>query len=71
MAPPRQTLTLPPDWQPAEPPAPLDTEARRARDYLRGLRPALAAHIKGRDYDVHRLVAHYTAQIDHILRSVI
>ena len=70
MAPPRQTLTLPPDWQPAEPPAPPDTEARRARDYLRGLRPALAAHIKGRDYDVHRLVAHYTAQIDHILTAL-
>ena len=70
MAPPRQTLTLPPNWQPAEPPAPPDTEARRARDYLRGLRPALAAHIKGRDYDVHRLVAHYTAQLDYILTAL-
>ena len=70
MATPRQTLTLPPNWQPAEPPVPPEAEARRARDYLRGLRTALAAHITGRDYDVHRLIAHYTAQIDRILTAL-
>ena len=54
-----------PDWQPAS--LPLPEEAARARDYLRALRHALAAHIRGRDYDVHRLIVHYTAQIDRIL----
>ena len=54
-----------PDWQPAN--LPLPEEAARARDYLRELRHGLAAHISGRDYDVHRLIAHYTAQIDRIL----
>ena len=54
-----------PDWQPAS--LPLPEEAARARDYLRELRHALAAHIRGRDYDVHRLIVHYTAQIDRIL----
>lgn len=29
--------------------------------------PAEAAHISGRDYDVHRLIHHYTAQIDRII----
>ena len=60
--------TLPPAWQPACPALPLPTEAARARDYLRELRHALAAHVTGRDYDVHRLVKHYTAQIDCIIR---
>ena len=58
---------LPPAWQPAAPPLPPHAEAARARDYLRDLRHALAAHIRGRDYDVHRLIVHYTAQIDRIL----
>ena len=57
-----------PDWQPAFlPPA---EEAARARDYLRALRHALAAHISGRDYDVHRLVNHYTAQKDRIISGL-
>ena len=58
---------LPPAWQPATPPLSPHAEAARARDYLRELRTALAAHISERDYDVHRLIAHYTAQIDHII----
>ena len=58
---------LPPAWQPATPPLSPHAEAARARDYLRELRHGLAAHISGRDYDVHRLIAHYTAQIDRIL----
>ena len=58
---------LPPDWQPAAPALSPLAEAARARDYLRELRHGLAAHISGRDYDVHRLIAHYTAQIDRIL----
>lgn len=58
---------LPPDWQPAAPALSPLAEAARARDYLRELRHGLAAHIGGRDYDVHRLIAHYTAQIDRIL----
>ena len=58
---------LPPAWQPAVPTLPPYAEAARARDYLRELRTALAAHIRGRDYDVHRLIAHYTAQIDRII----
>ncbi|MFC2504055.1 MAG: HD domain-containing protein, partial [Cardiobacterium sp.] len=49
---------------------PLPEEAARARDYLRTLRHALAAHISGRDYDVHRLIAHYTAQIDRIITGL-
>ena len=57
-----------PDWQPAN--LPLPEEAARARDYLRTLRHALAAHISGRDYDVHRLIAHYTAQIDRIITAL-
>ena len=60
-------LALPPDWQPAAPALSPLAEAARARDYLRELRHGLAAHIRGRDYDVHRLIAHYTAQIDRIL----
>ena len=60
-------LALPPDWQPAAPALSPLAEAARARDYLRELRHGLAAHISGRDYDVHRLIAHYTAQIDRIL----
>ncbi|WP_314910705.1 [protein-PII] uridylyltransferase [Cardiobacterium hominis] len=60
-------LALPPDWQPAAPALSPLAEAARARDYLRELRHGLAAHIGGRDYDVHRLIAHYTAQIDRIL----
>ena len=60
-------LALPPDWQPAAPALSPLAEAARARDYLRELRHGLAAHIRGRDYDVHRLIVHYTAQIDHIL----
>ena len=59
---------LPPDWQPAS--LPLPEEAARARDYLRALRHALAAHISGRDYDVHRLITHYTAQIDCIISGL-
>ena len=58
---------LPPDWQPAAPALSPLAEAARARDYLRELRHGLAAHIRGRDYDVHRLIVHYTAQIDRIL----
>ena len=58
---------LPPDWQPAAPALSPLAEAARARDYLRELRHGLAAHISGRDYDVHRLIVHYTAQIDRIL----
>ena len=58
---------LPPAWQPAAPALSPLAEAARARDYLRELRHALAAHISGRDYDVHRLIAHYTAQIDRII----
>ena len=58
---------LPPDWQPAAPALSPLAEAAHARDYLRELRHGLAAHIRGRDYDVHRLIAHYTAQIDRIL----
>ena len=58
---------LPPDWQPAAPALSPLVEAARARDYLRELRHGLAAHIRGRDYDVHRLIVHYTAQIDRIL----
>ena len=57
-----------PDWQPAS--LPLPEEAARARDYLRALRHALAAHISGRDYDVHRLITHYTAQIDCIISGL-
>ena len=60
-------LALPPDWQPAAPALSPLAEAARARDYLRELRHGLAAHIRGRDYDVHRLIVHYTAQIDRIL----
>ena len=60
-------LALPPDWQPAAPALSPLAEAARARDYLHELRHGLAAHISGRDYDVHRLIAHYTAQIDRIL----
>ena len=60
-------LALPPDWQPAAPALSPLAEAARARDYLRELRDGLAAHIRGRDYDVHRLIVHYTAQIDRIL----
>ena len=60
-------LALPPDWQPAAPALSPLAEAARARDYLRELRHGLTAHISGRDYDVHRLIAHYTAQIDRIL----
>ena len=60
-------LALPPDWQPAAPALSPLAEAARARDYLRELRHGLAAHISGRDYDVHRLIVHYTAQIDRIL----
>ena len=60
-------LALPPDWQPAAPALSPLAEAARARDYLRELRHGLAAHISGRDYDIHRLIAHYTAQIDRIL----
>ena len=57
-----------PDWQPAN--LPLPEEAARARDYLRELRHGLAAHIRGRDYDVHRLINHYTAQIDRIISDL-
>ena len=60
-------LALPPDWQHAAPALSPLAEAARARDYLRELRHGLAAHIRGRDYDVHRLIVHYTAQIDRIL----
>ena len=60
-------LALPPDWQPAAPALSPLAEAAHARDYLRELRHGLAAHIRGRDYDVHRLIVHYTAQIDRIL----
>ena len=60
-------LALPPDWQSAAPALSPLAEAARARDYLRELRHGLAAHIRGRDYDVHRLIVHYTAQIDRIL----
>ena len=60
-------LALPPDWRPAAPALSPLAEAARARDYLRELRHGLAAHISGRDYDVHRLIVHYTAQIDRIL----
>jgi len=62
----------PPPPPPACPPAPLPPpeEAARARDYLRALRHALAAHISGRDYDVHRLITHYTAQIDRIISDL-
>ena len=60
-------LALPPDWQPAAPALSPLAEAARARDYLRELHHGLAAHIRGRDYDVHRLIVHYTAQIDRIL----
>ena len=60
-------LALPPDRQPAAPALSPLAEAARARDYLRELRHGLAAHIRGRDYDVHRLIVHYTAQIDRIL----
>ena len=56
-----------PAWQPAAPALSSLAEAARARDYLRELRHDLAAHISGRDYDVHRLIAHYTAQIDRII----
>ena len=61
---------LPPDWQPAAPALSPLAEAARARDYLRALRHGLAAHIRGRDYDVHRLIAHYTAQIDRIISGL-
>ena len=57
-----------PDWQPAS--LPIHEEAARARDYLRALRHALAAHITGRDYDVYRLITHYTAQIDRIISGL-
>ena len=61
---------LPPDWQPAAPALSPLAEAARARDYLRALRHGLAAHIRGRDYDVHRLITHYTAQIDRIISGL-
>ena len=63
-------LALPPDWQPAAPALSPLAEAARARDYLRALRHGLAAHIRGRDYDVHRLITHYTAQIDRIISGL-
>ena len=61
---------LPPDWQPAAPALSPLAEAAHARDYLRELRHGLAAHIRGRDYDVHRLINHYTAQIDRIITGL-
>ena len=61
---------LPPGWHPAAPALSPLAEAARARDYLRALRHGLAAHIRGRDYDVHRLITHYTAQIDRIISGL-
>ncbi|MDO4643609.1 MAG: [protein-PII] uridylyltransferase [Cardiobacteriaceae bacterium] len=61
------TINLMPDWQPSVPALPLHEEAERARDYLRQLRTSLAACTYALDYDVRRLIAHYTKQVDRIL----
>lgn len=57
---------LPEDWQaPAN--TPPDGVAKHARSYLQDLKHKLSAYVIGQDFDVHRLIRHYSAQIDNII----